>query len=84
MQFKFIFFKKNSSKRNKVTKYIKKPKKSANSNEEFLVLKKGCTKNLEAKNKKKLCRAPGHGTRQRGSLSSAKNKALDKEVFRFF
>ena len=27
---------------------------------------------------------PGHGTRQRGSLPSAKNKALGKEGFEFF
>ena len=40
------------------------------------MLLKGCTKNLEAKNKKKLCR--------RGSLPSAKNKALGKEGFEFF
>ena len=34
--------------------------------------------------KKKLYRVPGHGTRQRGSLPSAKNKTLGKEVFWIF
>ena len=42
--------------------------------------KQTCTKSSE----KKLCRVPGHGTRQRGSLPSAKNKGLSKEGFEFF
>ena len=34
--------------------------------------------------KKNLYRVPGHGTRQRRCLPSAKNKALGKEGFEFF
>jgi len=33
---------------------------------------------------KKLCRVPGHGTRQRVSLPSASHQALGKECFIFF